>query len=181
MDLQPFQGEGSMAQGPDFFAGSRCADFEDFRQIVMGYHQRVVAGQFEGAWQALKNAPAVMHEWASATVDKFPSRGQVPTECRGHGLHAEAYPKDRTVPWHFPHHSFGAASIGGFTRAGAHQNAPRAPLEHPIQVDFGRSLHLDLGPKGTQRVFKVEGEGVSIVQEEDHGSRRGTVDKLGLG
>jgi hypothetical protein len=42
-------------------------------------------------------------------------------------------------------------------------------------------LHLDLGPKGTQRVFKVEGEGVSIVQEEDHGSRRGTVDKLGLG
>jgi hypothetical protein len=122
-----------------------------------------------------------MHEWASATVGKFPSRGQMPSECRGYGLHAEAYSQDRTVPWHFPHHRFGAASFRGSTWTGAHQNAPGAPGKHSIQVDFGRSLHLDLGPKGTQCVFEVKGEGVSIVQQEDHGSRRGTADKLGLG
>ena len=157
-----------VAQAHDKAVGRGGGDFEAGGQALAFHDQRMVTRGLEGIGQAVENGPAVVTDLAGLAMHQFRRPDNLATESLADGLMAEAHSQDGYTSGQLINHLKTYPCFVGSFRPGRDDNRIGQFLLDFIHSGLIVSDHSHLGAQFSQILDQVVGEGIIVVDYEDH-------------
>ncbi len=177
MELDAFDGQGAMAQAHDdglaVFASGTGGDFELIRQAFFADDERVIARASEGRRQAGEDALAVVFDGTGFAVHELGGADDLATEGCSDGLMAEADAEDGNFAGHALDQRDENACVLRRARAGRKQDAIWIEsldlVDGKLIVAANQNVVAVVAAEFAEVLDEVVGEGIVVVEDEDHG------------
>ncbi len=172
MELHAFDRIPLVAQAHDHggavgLLGAR-RDLQLARQVAFRHDERVVARRRERLRQAAKDGAVVVLHLAGLAVHERFGAHHFSAESRADGLMPQTHAEDGRAASH-PADQFDAdARILRRARAGRDDDALRAQRFHLGHAHLVVAAHIHLRPQFTEILDEVVGEGIVVIEDEDH-------------
>ena len=166
--LHALDRQGFVAHAHDFAVFCPGGDFQAIRQAFALDHQRVVAGAGHRVGQTVKHAEVQMLHRRGLAVHQLLGVDDLATKRLADALVAQTHAKDGNLA--------GKALDGGHrhtgfqrrARAGGNHQVLRRQAGDIVQADFVVTEHLHILPQFAEVLHQVVGEGVIIVDHQQH-------------
>src|SRR3989304_4632678 len=168
MELHAFDGKLLVAHGHDDPRGGASRHVQVRGQPLRVDDQRVVAHGGEGIFEPAKNSLPVVGDFGELAVHDRRRADDSAAEGGADGLMAEANPKDGNMGAEAFDGVAGDARFFGGAGAGGYNDLLGPQRLDLIQSDFIVAKDPDVGAELAQVVIEVVGEGVLVVDEQNH-------------
>src|SRR5688572_4655924 len=169
MKLNAFDRILSMAQAHHHAFGRLRADLEAGRHVR--HHQRMVSSRGETLRQAFEDGLRIVKDRTRLAMHERGSSNDLSTEDFTDGLVAKADSEDRDALMETLDHVFGNAGIVRSARARRNDNVRRLERLDLIESYAIVAEHAQLVSHLTQVLHKVVGEGIVVINHDDHSSK----------
>ena len=178
MELHALDGQAAMTQAHDDGAASLAGavgfrsargDGEFSGKRIFRDDEGVVAGAGERSGQAGEDALAVVRDGAGFAVHEVLGADDLAAEGLADGLVAEADAEDGDFAGHVPDERHEDAGFAGRAGAGREQNAFGLECLDLFDGQLVVAADFDLCTQLAEVLDEVVGEGVVVVEDEDHG------------
>src|SRR5579859_2119236 len=183
MELNTFDREPAMAQSHNHaravgFPGLR-ADLQLLRQALFGDNQRMVARGGHGRWGILEQGPTVMADLADLAVHDLAGAHHVAAEGHADGLMPQADTEHWLLSGKVANQIDADARLLRRARARRNHNVAGPHGFYLLRGNLIVAAHLNFFPQFTQILDQVVGEGVVVVEDEDHAGSTHSVADFG--
>ncbi len=168
MELDPPERKGAVTESHDFAFGCLCGDFQAVGQTLTAYEQAVVSGRLEGIGKPLKEILGVMKDRGGLPVHQTSCTDNFTTINITHALVTQADSENRHLACKVADH---IAADSRFLRGAWPWGDADALRRHRLNLgesDLIITPHQRIGTELSEILDEVVGEGIVIIDDEDH-------------